>query len=335
MQELMGPPDIAFGSRRLGIGHPVVVIAEIGVNHEGDPAKCAELVKAAKDAGADAVKLQSADPDEHYAPDTESHRIFTEARLSSEDTAKMFKLIRDLEMEPFTTCGDLPTLAMIEALKPAAHKISSGMMRHHIMIRHFARSGRPMILSTGMANLADVDRAVKVARDAGCKDLAILQCTSLYPAPVEVQNLRVMRLYEQRYNAPAGLSDHSQGIEASTLAVCAGATCIEKHITMDTGRPGFDHHMSVDPKTFGDMVKSIRHAEQAMGDGLKQMSADEQKNEQRFRRYSRAKNLAVGRKLDEADLMIMRTGADEGLNADQAIGSWGGFSARCPAHAAD
>ena len=160
MHELTTAPDIAFGARRLGAGHPVVVIAEIGVNHEGDPEDCVKLIHAAKQAGADAVKLQSADPDEHYAPDTESHRIFTTARLSFDDTARMFSLMRQLGMEPFTTCGDMPTLSFIESLAPAAHKVSSGMMRHHRMIREFARTGRPLVLSTGMADLADVDAAV-------------------------------------------------------------------------------------------------------------------------------------------------------------------------------
>ena len=310
--------NIAFGSRRLGPGHPVVVIAEIGVNHEGDIKSCAKLIRAAKNAGADAVKLQSADPDEHYVPGTESHRIFSSARLSFDDTAKMFDLIRQSGMEPFTTCGDMPTLAFIESLVPAAHKVSSGMMRHHRMIRQFARTGRPLVLSTGMADLEDVDAAVSVAREAGAVDLVVLQCTSLYPAPLEMQNLRVLRLYEERYEAPSGLSDHSLGVEAARLAVCAGAACIEKHITLDPSRPGFDHHMSLDPDEFGVMVMEIRRAENAMGAGAKIMSPEERINADRFRRYVVARdNLAAGLALAEADMVIMRTGGEEGLPAER------------------
>jgi N,N'-diacetyllegionaminate synthase len=318
MREVTPAPDIAFGARRLGAGHPVVVIAEIGVNHEGDVESCAELIHAAKAAGADAVKLQSADPDEHYAPDTESHRIFTTARLSFDDTARMFGLTRSLGMEPFTTCGDMPTLAFIESLDPAAHKISSGMMRHHRMIREFARTGRPMVLSTGMADLADVDAAVAVAREGGCVDLVVLQCTSLYPAPVEAQNLRVLRLYEERYGAPSGLSDHSLGGDAAMFSVCAGASCIEKHITLDASRPGFDHHMSLGPEGFGTMVTAIRRAEDVMGDGVKHMSAEERKNADLFRRYVVARaNLSAGATLRESDMVIMRTGGEEGFPAEQ------------------
>jgi sialic acid synthase SpsE len=328
MHELTTAPDIAFGARRLGAGHPVVVIAEIGVNHEGDPEDCVKLIHAAKQAGADAVKLQSADPDEHYAPDTESHRIFTTARLSFDDTARMFSLMRQLGMEPFTTCGDMPTLSFIESLAPAAHKVSSGMMRHHRMIREFARTGRPLVLSTGMADLADVDAAVAAARDAGCEDLVVLQCTSLYPAAVDVQNLRVLRLYEERYGAPSGLSDHTLGIEAATLSVCAGASCIEKHITLDASRPGFDHHMSLNPDEFKRMVAAIRRAERAMGDGVKNMSAEERKNADHFRRYVVARaNLTAGATLAETDLVIMRTGGEAGVAAERFDAVVGGVLA--------
>src|SRR5262249_51834119 len=158
----------------------VVVIAEIGINHEGSVEACGKMITAAAGAGADAIKLQTVDPDESYAPGTASYALFSRAWLSPEATARMFGLARDLGMEPFTTSGDPATLDWVDRLRPAAHKISSGLLTHLPLIRRAAATGRSVIMSTGMSTLEDVDDAVAAAQGA---PIALMQCTSLYPAP--------------------------------------------------------------------------------------------------------------------------------------------------------
>lgn len=298
---------VRFGSRHIGAGHPAVVIAEIGINHEGDVGRCREMIEAAVDAGVDAVKLQTADPDEHYAPGSESHQLYTRAILTQPETAAMFDHAKSLGVEVFTTCGDMPTLTFIESLDPAAHKISSGMCRHVSMIRRIAETGRPMILSTGMAEWPQVDAAVQAAWQTGLRDLAIMQCVSLYPAQPEQTNLAAMSVMEQRYGIPAGFSDHTLGIEAPRLAVAAGATCIEKHLTFDTAREGFDHGISLNPTEFKELVAGIRQVEKVLGSGEKIMADAERINSDRFRRYVVARRpLAEGTVLSLAELAVMR-----------------------------
>jgi sialic acid synthase SpsE len=214
---------IPFGNRKIGDGEPVLVIAEIGINHEGSAETCARMIEAAAAAGADSIKLQTIDADANYVRGTESHRLFSSCGLSREETANMFRLTRDLGMEPFTTVGDLKSLEWIERLDPAGHKISSGLLTTHPIVARAAQTGRTLIISTGLAEIADVEEAVAVARKSGPSPIALLQCTSLYPAPFDSLNLAAIRELAARFSVVAGFSDHSLGVEAAPLAVAAGA----------------------------------------------------------------------------------------------------------------
>lgn len=301
-------PAIPFGNRLIGADNPCIIIAEVGINHEGDPAACARMIEEAAKAGVDAVKLQTADPDEHYLPGTESHKLYSRAALSLEQTAEMFRFGKSLGVEMFTTCGDPPTQVFIESLAPAAHKISSGMLGNLPMIRRFARSGLPLILSSGMAELAQVDAAVDAARQAGARHMAIMQCVSLYPADPELLNLRVIRSFEERYGIPAGLSDHTLGCEVAPLAVAAGGHVIEKHFTLDRARPDFDHRISLEPPEMAAMVHAVRRTERIMGRAEKTLSAPEQEIASKFRRRLVARrDIPAGKALEEIDLAIMRS----------------------------
>lgn len=273
--------DIPFGARRIGADHPVVVIAEIGINHEGSVEACGKMIIAAAGAGADAIKLQTVDPDESYAPGTASYALFSRTRLSREATARMFDLARELGMETFTTTGDAATLDWVDRLHPAAHKISSGLLTHLPLIRRAAATGRSVIMSTGMSTLEDVDDAVMAAQGA---PVALMQCTSLYPAPPDSLDLRVISTLGRRYDVPVGFSDHSLGIDAASLAVAAGATTIEKHFTLDPSRSDFDHHLSLDPKAFERMVRAIRNATAALGRAEKRLSPAQVETALRARR---------------------------------------------------
>ncbi len=307
------PESFAFGTRRIGPGAPTFVIAEIGINHEGDEAVCAQLVEAAARAGADAMKLQTVDPDESYAPGTPSRELFARAVLSRAATARMFALARARGMEAFTTAGDRVSMDWVRGLDPAGYKISSGMLTTTPFIDHAARKGLPLIMSTGMARLADVARAVAVARQAGCRDVALMQCTSVYPAPEADLNLATIRALEDAFAVPVGFSDHSLGIDAAPLAVAAGARLIEKHITLDRARPGFDHRLSLLPDEFAAMVAAIRRAERMLGTAEKAPTSAERDNAAHYHRTLAARrDLGAGRVLDAQDIGFLRMPAGSG-----------------------
>ena len=269
---------IPFGSRLIGPGEPVVVIAEIGINHEGDIETCARMIEAAAGADADAVKLQTIDADANYVGGTESHGVFNAASLTREETARMLTLARANGLEAFTTAGDTATLEWVTQLNPAAHKISSGLLTHLPLIRVAARTGRTLLMSTGMAEPADIDAAAAAAREAGAQAIGLFQCTSLYPAPPEAINLASIQWLAARYGVPVGFSDHSVGCEAAALSVTAGARMIEKHFTLDPSTPGYDHHISLDPQGFAAMVQRVRAAEAMLGVPEKRLTRDERDN---------------------------------------------------------
>lgn len=296
---------IPFGRRRIGAGHPVVIIAEIGINHEGDEALCAALIEAAAKAGADAIKLQTVDPDESYTPATHSHKLFSRARLSREATSRMFDYARRLGVEPFTTCGDPATLEWVERLDPAAHKISSGLLTFALMIRRAASTSRTLLVSTGMATLGEVDEVVIQASGA---PLGLFQCTSLYPAPEETLNLRVIETLRLRYRLPVGLSDHALAWDVPAMAVAAGAAMIEKHFTLDARRPDFDHRIALEPSGFAQMVAAVRRAERLLGSAEKGPVAGEMEMRARARRSLVVRRpMRAGETIAADDVAVLRT----------------------------
>lgn len=317
---------IPFGTRCIGPGHPTVIIAEIGINHEGDAGICLELVRKAAEAGADAIKLQTLDADENYVPGTESHDIFSKGRLSREETAKAFDLARSLGMEALTTCGDLATLAWVDDLHPAAHKISSGLITHIPLIRAAAATRRPLIISTGMSDLDAARAAVRAAREAGGTDICLLQCTSIYPAPAETLNLRSIETLRWDFECPSGFSDHSLGVEAASLAVAAGANALEKHFSLDPTKPGFDHPISVDPAGMKQLVAAVRRAETILGTAEKAFTA-EQKNaaDKYLRSIVARRDIDTGETLSFENVGFMRT-APEGRGLPPS--TWEQFQGR-------
>lgn len=301
-------PSIPFGKRRIGADHPVVIIAEIGVNHEGDPAICARMIEEAARAGVDAVKLQIVRASENYVPSTASYEVFSRAELPEQDLAGLFAHAQGLGLEIFATCGDFPTMDYVESLNPAAWKISSGLLTHLPLIRRAAGTGRTLLMSTGMADDALVDGAVDAARQAGSRHIGLFQCTSLYPAPPESLNLAAIRVLEDRYGVPVGLSDHSSGLLAAVVAVGAGAKMIEKHFSLDPLRPGFDHGISLDPEGLARLVEEIRTAQAMLGTGAKELRPMEQDNALRFHRVLVTRSpVSSGTTLTLEHVGVMRT----------------------------
>ena len=247
------------------------IIAEIGINHEGSAETCADMIKAFAKAGADAVKLQTVDADRSYSPETDSYKIFKEAALTQAETANMFELATQHGVESFTTSGDLFTLDWVNKLNPAAHKISSGLLSCIPIVRATCQMGKPVLMSTGMSDDLAIDSAVKIAINEGCA-IGLFQCTSEYPCPPEQLNLAAIGMLEKKYNRPVGFSDHSLGTSMAPLSIAAGARMIEKHVTLDKTRQGFDHSISLTPNEFANMVKAIRLAETALGHSRKSKS---------------------------------------------------------------
>lgn len=250
-----------IGNRKIGRHQPVFVIAEIGVNHEGDFNVCTEMVRHAAWAGADAIKLQTVDPDENYVKGTESWKLFRQCQLSKTETIKIFELTRELGMEPFTTSPDIKTLDWIDKSNVNIHKISSGMMTNDLIIKKSCETNKNILISTGMGTIEQIDHAVDIAKSSGNPKIALFQCTSEYPAPLENLNLFSIEWMRERYNLPIGFSDHSKGITAAIVATTLGAVMIEKHFSLDITRFSFDHRLSLDPDNFKMMVKGIRRAE--------------------------------------------------------------------------
>jgi N,N'-diacetyllegionaminate synthase len=281
---------VHIGRRTVGPGSPVLFIAEAGVNHNGDPRLALQLVDAAAAAGADAVKFQTFRAEEVVSFGAPKARYQIETTGTQESQLEM---IRRLELAPEThreliqrcdskgiqflsTPFDFKSADLLETLGVVAYKIPSGEITNWPFLSHIAAKGKPVLLSTGMSDLAEVEDAVKVLRSGGCKEFIVLHCTSSYPAPPSSVNLRAMQTMANAFHVPVGLSDHTQGSEAALAAVALGASVIEKHFTLDRSLPGPDHKASLEPGELNALVQSIRIVESALGDGLKRSTSVEQ-----------------------------------------------------------
>jgi N,N'-diacetyllegionaminate synthase len=298
---------ITVSGRKIGPKYPTFIVAEIGINHGGDEQMAARLVVSAAEAGADAVKLQTVDADESYAPGTASYAEFKGKELSCDALIRLGKLAREKGVILFSTPGDFKSLdLMVEGGMPAV-KISSGLLTNLPLIRAAAKTGLPLILSTGMAYLEEIEESVRVARQAGCNELAVLQCTSLYPAPPEKLNLRAIRYLAETLNVPVGYSDHHLGPLACLAAVCAGACIVEKHFTLDRSKLGADHAISAEPVELSEMVKQLRTVESMLGRKEKQPASEELRLREGRHRYLVARRaIAIGEKLSREIVALKR-----------------------------
>lgn len=269
----------------------LVIIAEAGVNHNGSVARALELVNAAADVGADIVKFQTFLPEEiaiGSAPLAEYQRgtsrgnrsqreMLSELVLEAEDWVKIRDRCEERGIEFLSTAFDRESLKLILGLGVSRLKVPSGEITHRRFLEDIARTGLPIILSTGMSDLNEVRQAINVLVQGGVglDLLTVLQCTSAYPAPPSDLNLRAMVTMHEEFLVNVGLSDHSLGVEAAIAAVALGAVVIEKHITLNRNDTGPDHAASMEPQQFGELVEMLRRTEVALGDGTKRCSASE------------------------------------------------------------
>lgn len=271
---------IEINDRQVGQGAPVYIVAEMSANHGQDFEQAVKILKAAKAAGADAIKLQTYLPNTlTLDADTDYFRIdkgtmwegrtlyelYKEAYTPWEWQPKLKAIAADEELALFSTPFDRTAVEFLEQMDVPAYKIASFELVDLPLIRMVARTGKPIIMSTGMATLAEIEEAVRTVREVSSAQLALLKCNSAYPAPAEEMNLRTIPHMAETFGVPVGLSDHTLGIAAAVAAVVLGACIIEKHLTLSRTIPGPDSAFSLEPHEFKLMVEAVRTAEKALG----------------------------------------------------------------------
>ena len=316
-------PEIQIAARRIGAGHPCYIIAEMSANHGHSFDKALEVVRAAKEAGADAIKLQT------YTPDTLTidcrrpefmvgkgtlwegknlHDLYAEAYTPWEWQPELKKEAERLGLHCFSTPFDDTAVDFLEQMEVPAHKIASFELVDTELLRKVAATGKPVIMSTGMATFEEISEAVQTLREAGVTQIALLKCTSAYPSMPEDMNLRTIPHLAEFFDVPVGLSDHTMGTDVPVAAVALGACIVEKHLTLRRSDGGPDGSFSLEPSEFCAMVDAIRTAEKALGKISYDM-ADKEKASRVFRRsLFVVRDMEAGEKFDRDNVRSIRPG---------------------------
>ncbi len=312
-----------IGSHTIGRDHPAYIIAELSGNHNQDFNQAVALIHAAKEAGADAVKLQT------YTPDTitidcdnayfrikkgtiwEGKNLFElygEAFTPWDWQPRLKQVAEEIGLDLFSTPFDPTSIDFLEAIDVPAYKIASFEIVDIPLIRNVARRKKPVIISTGMATREEIEEAVGAARDEGNNEIALLKCTSAYPAPSSACNLRTIRDLEASFNVPVGLSDHTLGITVSVTAIALGACIIEKHLTLSRSISGPDSTFSLEPAEFSQMVKAIREAESSLGSVTYEITEAEKASRAFRRSLFFVRDLKKGETLTAENIRSIRPG---------------------------
>ncbi|MEA2518437.1 MAG: hypothetical protein QOF49_517, partial [Chloroflexota bacterium] len=313
---------VRIADREIGGGGPTFVIAEAGVNHDGDVELAHRLVDAAADAGADAVKFQTFDPatlatadaplagyQDAGVDETGQRAMLARLALPTDAWAALQRHAAERGILFLSSPFDAAAADLLAALDVPALKVASGELTNHPFLAHLAGLGRPLLVSTGMADIREVADALDAIAAAGDPPVALFHCVSSYPAPAADANLRAIGTLRAAFGRPTGWSDHSLGIELPTAAVALGAELIEKHLTLDRSRRGPDHAASIEPDEFRRMVAAIRSVEGALGDGRKVPTPAELATAAVARRsLFWTRDLGRGAVVQPADLVALRPG---------------------------
>jgi N,N'-diacetyllegionaminate synthase len=315
-----------------------LIIAEAGVNHNGDMALAKQLIAAAAEAGADLVKFQTFVASKiisKTAPKAEYQKGATDPEESQQEMVRKLELTKENHLELideckrkgigfFSTAFDLDSIDLLEAFDSEYVKAPSGELTNLPYLRYLTRHGKPVLLSTGMANLGEIEAAIDVIELAGTprEKITVLHCTTEYPTPMEDVNLRAMVNIGHALGVKVGYSDHTQGIEIPIAAVALGAIVIEKHFTLDRSLPGPDHRASLEPDELKAMVAGIRNIERALGDGIKRPSPSELKNKPIARKsLVAAREIKAGELFSPDNLTAKRPGTGiSPMKWDEVIG---------------
>jgi N-acetylneuraminate synthase/N,N'-diacetyllegionaminate synthase len=285
----MKETDILIGSKIIGSAAQVFIIAEIGINHDGSAVQAERLIEAAAASGADAVKFQSYRADRLLIPSRDryvqqsdgaesAYQMLRRCELSWENQERLKRYADKCNILFMSTPFDEESADFLDSIDVPAFKIASGDITHVPLLRHVASKGKPILLSTGMSYLSEVADAIYTLRSSGAKEIMLMHCVSSYPAMPEQMNLRALQTMQSYFELPVGLSDHSEGILLSLMAVPLGAVVIEKHFTLDKNAPGPDHKASMDPEELKSLAKNLRVVEASLGDGRKKPSEIEEES---------------------------------------------------------
>lgn len=313
---------MTINRRRIGEGRPVFIVAEAGINHLGRRGLAIRLVQEAAKAGADAIKFQTCRVDQLLPRSSADYAEYRRAALSVEDYRAIASAARDARIVWFSTPLDEPSVDLLERVGVPAYKIASCDVTHRPLLAHVASMRKPVILSSGMADMGEIRRAVAVLRQGGVSQIAVLQCVSQYPAQPANVHLRAMETLRRALRVPVGFSDHTMGIAVPCAAVALGASIIEKHFTLDHALPGDDHRFSVDTHELKALVDGVRCVEQALGSSRKAPVAAERPVRATARRIIVASEpLASGTVLQRARVVFQRP-ARAAERSRRALSSW-------------
>lgn len=318
----MASSSFSIAGRPIGPDHPPYVIAELSANHGGDIGRALAVIEAAHAAGADAVKLQTYTADtmtiDHDGADfriqgglwdgRRLHELYAEAQTPWDWHPALFDKGRELGITVFSTPFDHTALALLESLNAPVHKVASFEMVDIPLLRRIGATGKPVIMSTGMADLSEISEAVTTLRQAGCRDLALLHCVSAYPAQAETANLRTIPHLAQAFEVCTGLSDHTLGVAVSVAAVAQGACIIEKHVTLNRADGGPDAAFSLEPGELAELVRNCRDAWAALGRVTYQRCDAETRNKQFRRSLYVVADIAAGQPFTDANVRCIRPG---------------------------
>ena len=312
------------------IGNNTLIIAEAGVNHNGDVELAKKLCLAAKDAGADVVKFQTWITEKIITQNVEQAEYQKENTGRDESQYEMLKAL-ELNYDEFrevkvycdeigilfaSTADEEDSLDFLVELGIPFIKVGSGDVGNISYLRYIGSKKLPVIFSTGMSTLADVEMSLQALRDGGATDITLLHCTTNYPCPYDAVNLKAMDTLKHAFGLPVGYSDHTEGLEVPVAAVARGAGVIEKHFTLDRNMEGPDHKASMEPKVFKEMVQAIRHIETALGNGLKQPTkAEQQISKVVLKRIVAKRDIRAGQVIREEDICVKRNNAGLPANA--------------------
>jgi len=333
-----GNSEFRIRGRPVGPGHPCYVIAEAGSNHNRDLSTAFRLIDTAAEAGADAVKFQTYTAEGLYSTQTPDMRYLTEQGLVGQSES-VWELIKRVEI-PWDWHSDLATHAAevgitffstpfeeaavdaLEAVNVPAYKIASYEVNHLPLIEYAARTGKPLLISTGMASLGDIERALDAAAASGCSDLMLMHCAVNYPPRFDDLNLRAITTLSSAFQIPIGWSDHTPGHTADVAAVVLGACAVEKHFTLSREQKGPDHPFALEPDELKAMVEAIRETESALGSSVKRVTDAEAEMFRLGRRsIVAARDVAAGDVITRDDIAVKRPGF--GIPAhdiDQVVG---------------
>ncbi len=288
------PKELKIWDRTIGDGHPAYIIAEIGINHNGDMDTAKQMILSAKETGADAVKFQKRTPELCVPEDQRdimretpwgyiTYMAYREKmEFNHSEYTEIDRYCREIGIDWFVSVWDEASVGFIEEFDPICYKLPSASLTDHTLLRKVRETGKPMIISTGMSTMEQIEEAVKVV---GLKDLAILHSTSAYPCDPDELNLRMIPVLKNKFDCPIGYSGHEVGLIPSVVAVGLGANIVERHFTLDRAMWGSDQAASVEPGGFRKLVKYIRVTEMSLGDGVKHVYESERSSMKKLRKY--------------------------------------------------